>query len=190
MPKSTARIEDPRQFLDLAFGYYMTGRFAVINGLFVAPNLMHHAVELLIKFTLLKDVAESQRSDATSQLGKKYDHRLNALWNQYKRHVAPTDMSRFDRLITDLARWEDIRYGGFPTGTSVAKGLSLVRAPVRTSGQKDTYTLGLDEVDDLISAMFAASQINPAFVGTGYSHTELREWYERDNRHIMINLFG
>jgi hypothetical protein len=26
MPQSTARIEDPRHFLDLAFGYYMTGR--------------------------------------------------------------------------------------------------------------------------------------------------------------------
>jgi len=190
MSKSTARIEDPRQFLDLAFGYYMTGRFAVINGLFIAPNLMHHAVELLIKFTLLKDVLESQRSNATAQLGQKYGHRLNALWNQYKQHVAPTDVSRFDRLITDLARWEDVRYGGFPTGASVAKGMSLVRAPIQTSGQKDTYTLGLNEVDDLISAMFVASGINPGFVGVGYSHTELREWYKKDNRHIMNDLFG
>jgi hypothetical protein len=27
----TARIEDPRHFLELGFGYYMTGRFAAIN---------------------------------------------------------------------------------------------------------------------------------------------------------------
>jgi hypothetical protein len=26
-----ARIEDPYHFLDLAFGYYMTGRFALIT---------------------------------------------------------------------------------------------------------------------------------------------------------------
>jgi hypothetical protein len=65
---NTAGIEDPRRFLDLAFGYYMSGRFAVINALFVAPNLMHHAVELLIKYTLVKDVPESQRSDATARL--------------------------------------------------------------------------------------------------------------------------
>ena len=114
MPPSQARIEDPFHFLDLAFGYYMTGRFAVINSLFIAPNLMHHAVELLIKFTLLKDVPEPQRSAATAQLGQKYGHRLNALWNQYKQHVAPIDMSRFDQLIVDLARWENVRYGGFP----------------------------------------------------------------------------
>lgn len=47
----------------------MSGRFAVINGLFIAPNLLHHAVELLIKYTLLKDAPESQRSAATAQLG-------------------------------------------------------------------------------------------------------------------------
>ena len=187
--KSTARIEDPRRFLDLAFAYYMTGRFAAINGLFTAPNLMHHAVELLIKYTLIKDVPEPQWSDKTAELRKKYGHRLNALWKQYKKHVAPTDMSRFNRLIPDLARWEKIRYGGFPTGTSVAMGMTLVRAPVQTSSQKDTYVFGLDEVDDLIAAIFTASDINPAFVGSGYSHTELPEWYKRHNAHIMNDLF-
>jgi len=64
---STPRIEcqDPRHFLHLAFGYYTTGRFAAINGLFIAPNLMHHAVELLIKYTLVKDVPS--RNVATRQ---------------------------------------------------------------------------------------------------------------------------
>ena len=167
----------------------MTGRFAAINGLFIAPNLMHHAVELLIKYTLIKDVPEPQWSDKTAELRKKYGHRLNALWKQYKKHVAPTDMSRFNRLIPDLARWEKIRYGGFPTGTSVAMGMTLVWAPVQTSSQKDTYVFGLDEVDDLIAAIFTASDINPAFVGSGYSHTELPEWYKRHNAHIMNDLF-
>jgi hypothetical protein len=184
----TARIEDPRHFLELAFGYYMTGRFAAINGLFISPNLMHHSVELLIKYTLVKDVPESQRSDETAEL-RKYGHRLNRLWKRYKKHVAPTDMSRFDRLIPDLDRWENIRYGGFPTGTSVAKGMTLVRAPVQTSREKDTYVFSLDEVDELIAAIFAASDINPAAVRSGYSHTELPEWYKRHNAYIMNDLF-
>jgi len=190
MPPSTTRIEDPRHFLDLAFGYYMTGRFAVINRLHVAPNLMHHAVELLIKFTLLKHEPESQPSAATAQLAQRYGHRLNALWIRYKQHVAPTDLSRFDQVIADLARWEDVRYGGFPAGTSVAKSMGLVRAPAQTSRPTDLYVFGLQEVDDLITAMFQASRINPPFVGNRYAHTALREWYERDNQHIMRNLFG
>jgi hypothetical protein len=53
------RTEDPYHFLDLAFGYYTTSRFAAINQLNIAPNLMHHAIELLIKFTLLKDVRQT-----------------------------------------------------------------------------------------------------------------------------------
>jgi hypothetical protein len=93
-----ARIEDPYHFLDLAFGYYMTGRFAAINQLNIAPNLMHHAVELLIKFTLLKDVPQSGRSAETLQLGQKYGHRLNALWHQYKQHVVP--MATASRVMT------------------------------------------------------------------------------------------
>jgi hypothetical protein len=55
---------------------------------------------LLIKFTLLKDVPESERSAATAELGQRYGHRLNALWGQYKQHVAQTDMSRFDQVIS------------------------------------------------------------------------------------------
>jgi hypothetical protein len=78
-------------------------------------NLIHHALELLIKFTLLKDVPELQQSAATTELRQKYGHRLDALWTQYKQHVAPADVSRFDRLIVDLDRWENVRYGGFPT---------------------------------------------------------------------------
>jgi hypothetical protein len=57
----------------------MADRFAVINGLYVAPNLMHHAVELLIKFTLLKGRARvaAQRCDGTT--GTKVRILLNAL---------------------------------------------------------------------------------------------------------------
>lgn len=186
-----ARIEDPYHFLDPAFEYYMTGRFAAINQLNIAPNLMHHAIELLIKFTLLKDVPQAQRSAETAQLGQKYRHRLNALWNQYKQHVAPADLSRFDPVITDLHRWENVRYGGFPNAAaSVAKSVGMVRAPARSSKTRDIYVFGLHELDDLFTAMFAASSINPPFVGTRYAHTALREWYAMDNQHVMPDLFG
>jgi hypothetical protein len=68
--------------------------------------------------------------------------------------------------------------------------MGLVRATAQTSGPTDVYVLGLDEVDNLITAMFQASGINPPFVGNRYAHTALREWYERDNQHIMRDLFG
>ena len=70
---STLRIEDPSGFLTLAVEYHITGRFAAINSLSVAPNLMRHAVEMLTKFTLLKDIDKALLSTATAQLGKNTD---------------------------------------------------------------------------------------------------------------------
>lgn len=192
MPPSTARIEDPNHFLDLAFGYYMAGRFALLNRLDVGPNLLHHAVELLIKFTLLKDLPEAQRSAAAAQLKATCGHRLDRLSERYKDYVAPTDLSRFDQVVADLDPWEKVRYGGFPSaGSGVAKSNGPVRwASVSTSRPVDLYVLGWDDVDGLITAIFAASGINPKSVGTRYTDTELREWYEKDNQHVMSDLFG
>jgi hypothetical protein len=190
MPQGKGRIEDPYHFLDLAFGYYMTGRFAVLNRLSVGPNLMHHAVELLIKFSLLMDVPKAQRSAETAKIGRAYGHNLNKLWNRYKQHIAPTDLSQFDQVIADLNRWEKVRYGGFPTlGKGVAKAVSPARTPVSISRPTDLYVLGWDDVDDLITTIFETSGINPKYGGVGYSYTELHEWYERENKHVMGDLF-
>ena len=169
----------------------MTGRFAALNQLNIAPNLMHHAIELLIKLTLTQDLPRSQQSAATAQLAQKYGHRLNALWKQYQKHVAPANLSRFDPVIAELHRWEDVRYGGFPRpGTSVAKSIGMTRAPARSSETRDVYVFGLDEVDDLFTAMFAASDINPPSIGTWYAPTAVPEWYAKDNHHVMPDLFG
>jgi hypothetical protein len=187
------RIDDPYHFLDLSLSYYLTGRFAALNHLEMAPNLMHHAIELLIKFGLLKDVPEQQRSDATAELGKKYDHRLNALWAQFKQQVASADLSRFDLVVFNLHRWEKLRYGGFPEGAQIIRGIGLERGYLSASSvtKANTYDFGLREVDELYATLIEASNLNPAFLGSSHRHDPpLREWYERENRHVMPDLFG
>src|SRR6266571_1803468 len=93
-------------------------------------------------------------------------------------YVAPADLSRFDSVIAELHRWEDVRYGGFPDATaSVARSIGMVRAGVRSSKKRKVYDFGLHEIDDLFTAMFAASSINPSFVGGGYTHTALPRLY-------------
>jgi len=74
------RVDDPMQFLNLSFEYYLSGRFAAINRLRIAPNLMHHAVELLIKYTLLKRMPASQQSSGARDLQDQYRHDVEALW--------------------------------------------------------------------------------------------------------------
>jgi hypothetical protein len=64
----------------------------------VAPNLIHHAVELLIKFTLLKDVPNEQWSAAMMEAKMKYRHGPRKLWREFKRKLAPADLIGFDPL--------------------------------------------------------------------------------------------
>src|SRR6266496_6115166 len=52
------------------------------------------------------------------------------------------------------------------------------------------YDFGLHEIDDLFTAMFAASSINPSFVGGGYTRTALPELYATENQHMMPDRFG
>ncbi len=65
--------------------------------------------------------------------------------------------------------------------------------PLRLPGRQTAISLSLawlDEVDDLITASFTASGINPRAIGTHYAHAELRGWYERYNQHVMRDRIG
>lgn len=189
------RQEDRYHFLEAMLGYYLTSRFAMLNGLQVAPQLAHHAVELLIKFTLLKDVAdEDMTAEARRLKRREFGHDLDRLWPAYKQKIAPVDLSRFDAAITALNRWEGLRYGGFPEGKPVQRSFGPVRPGVSSASDDqdwDVYDFGLQEIDDLIRSMFKAIDLNPAFVGAGHGHRPaLREWYLQDNNHVMPDLLG
>jgi hypothetical protein len=70
-----ARVDDPFHYLDRAFEYYMTGRFAALNNLLVAPNLFHHAVEMLAKFQLLRRLPDDRLAEQVKRL-KRNGHDL------------------------------------------------------------------------------------------------------------------
>jgi hypothetical protein len=188
------RQEDPHHFLDLMFGYYLTSRFAMLNSLHVAPQLAHHAVELLIKFTLLKDVSNEEMTTEARRLKRDFGHDLDKLWPAYKEKVAPADLGRFDGAIAALNRWERLRYGGFPEGKPVQRSFGPVRPAVSSASDDqdwDVYDFGLQEIDDLIRSMLEASHVNPAFVGMAYANVAtLRQVYFRDNDHVMADLLG
>jgi hypothetical protein len=185
--RGMARVEEPRHYLDMAFGYYVSGRFALLNNIMIAPNIMHHAVELLIKYSLSKD--EPNRDAAATRVRNTRGHKLDRLWEDYKAHLGRPDLSRFDQVIAELHSWEEIRYGGFPTGAPVGRGMTRTR-PISTGASTgDNYTLVLDDIDELITSMIAASNINPAAVGSWYGPTEVPAWYARENNHLTPGLF-
>ena len=188
-----ARVDDPSHYLDRAFEYYVTGRFAALNNLKVAPNLFHHAVEMLAKFQLLRRVPEDRLAEQLRKLKRKpYGHNLYTLWSDFKAAVGRSSLDRFDAVVADLNRWEDLRYGGFPVGISTTMVFMPRRGPheTRSAEPEDKYVLMLEDIDELFTAMVAAARINPTFLGERHRlRTAMREWYAKDNVHPMANVF-
>jgi hypothetical protein len=175
------------------FEYYVTGRFAALNNLLVAGNLLHHAVELLAKFQLLRRVPDGRLGQEVTRLARKpYRHDLHILWSDFKADVGRSSLDRFDAVVADLNRWEDLRYGGYPMGIPTTMSFMMRRGPHETWSDEphEEYVLVLEDIDELFTAMVAASGINPGFLGERHRlKLALREWYAKDNLHPMADVF-
>jgi hypothetical protein len=187
-----ARVDDPHHYLDRAFEYYVAGRFAALNNLQVAPNLFHHAVEMLAKFRLLRHVPDAQLPEEVKKLKQSYGHDLLALWSDFKAAVGSSSLDRFDSVVTELNRWEDLRYGGFPIGIATTMVFMVRRGPHETwsAEPQDEYVFVLQDMDELFTEMVTASNLNPTFLGERHRlKPAMREWYARDNDHPMADVF-
>jgi hypothetical protein len=187
------RVYDPNHFLDRAVEYYMTGRFAALNNLQVAPNLFHHAVEMLAKFQLLRGVPDDRLAAEVEKYKQEpYGHNLHFLWSAFKADVAHSSLNRFDLVVADLNRWGKLRYGGFPVGIPTTMVFMVRRGPRKTKSvePQDKYVLVLEDIDELFTAMVTASSLSPAFLGVRHRlKPALREWYAKDNLHPMADMF-
>jgi hypothetical protein len=85
-----------------AVDYYVAGRFAARASLVpLAGNMMHHAIELSLKAALVERVG-------MDKLRHKFGHNVPKLWNEYR--GARTNLSKFDRMVAEVDRFEEIRY--------------------------------------------------------------------------------
>jgi hypothetical protein len=91
------------QFMKLGVQYYAAARSAAWSGLWVSGNLYHHSIEMFLKAGLA-------RRYSLEQLHKKFGHRLVTIWNTFKADFPSTTLLEFNKLIADLAGFEDIRY--------------------------------------------------------------------------------
>jgi hypothetical protein len=186
-----ARLDDPFHYLDRAFEYYITGRFAALNNLLGAPNLFHHAVEMLAKFQLLRRLPDDRLAEQVKRL-KRNGQDLRTLWSAFKAAVGRSSLDRFDAVVADLNRWEDLRYGGYPMGIPTTMSFMRRRGPHATwsAEPQDVYVLVLEDIDALFTAMVTVASINPTFLGERHRlKPDMRKWYAKDNIHPMADVF-
>jgi hypothetical protein len=170
--------------------YYVAGRFATANRFTpVCANLLHHAVELLLKGCLSYDDSRP----TIEKYGHKdvYGHNILLLWGAFKtRQPAPVPVE-FDAIVAALHAFEELRYPEqLIRDGAIIRINPLVEEPIPADRQERerSYNLALPAIDRLMGLLFNASNANPeAFLpeitdeqGTGSTYNEM----------IKATLFG
>ena len=159
----TPTLDIDSYYFNLATQYYVTARWATftISGT-VAGNLFHHAVELYLKGDLSRSMPQNQL--------RIFGHNLNRLWKAYKRKYSAVGLASFDNCIRALQKFETIRYPD-----SIAKRGMFFSIPVARAQPPlvfsvaggaitpPTYSVVVNDIDQLIGILFSISALNPDF---------------------------
>ncbi len=170
--------------------YYVAGRFATANRFTpVCANLLHHAVELLLKACLSYD--DSYETINKYHFKKVYGHDILLLWGAFKKRQPTPVPTEFDAIVAALHDFEEIRYPEELIRNGAIIRINLfVEEPTRVNGQapERSFSLTLPPIDRLVGLLFKASNANPeAFLyeitdeqGTGSTYYQM----------IKTTLFG
>jgi hypothetical protein len=178
-PPSAAKVID--EFFIYGGQYYLAGRYGMFAGLIpVAANLLHHGVEMLLKGELSKTMTPEQ-------LKVELMHNLPKIWKRFKQQAKESSLDRFNKVIKELSKYNEIRYPDSQSGmsamfdiTRAGAAQSSVSGPLVAHVRK--YKLCLEDIDDLVSEIFRVASRNPkAFLDMRFVKPEAREFLFRDN---------
>jgi hypothetical protein len=148
LPKEDAINE----FFKFGSQYYVVGRYGVFAGLMpVAANLHHHAIEMFLKGALSKSMS-------LEELKRKLGHRLPKIWKKFKVQANDPSLNRFDKIIKELNKFEDIRYPDEILRCGAGMMFDITKAGAAQSFIKGTkvpqYKLCLEDIDELVTVIF------------------------------------
>jgi hypothetical protein len=159
-----AAIDDYRHadyhFYQIALQYYAAGRFAALTWLMpVSGNIIHHAVEMMLKGRLTHTLTLQQMAD------KPYRHNLPRIWQAFKALFPAENLTRFDAFIDLLHAFDSIRYPDrlLQLGAQITVGFVTEnrlggRDPARP---EPAYRLSITDLDELMDELFRLCSINP-----------------------------
>jgi len=167
------------EFFRYGCQYYVAGRYGVFASLLpVAANLHHHAIEMLLKGALSKSMTLKEMKD-------KLGHKLEWCWEAFKAQADDASLNRFDRVIQELNKFEDIRYPDklLELGASMLFDVTKAGAAMASVGgvSQPQYRLCLEEIDELVAEIFKIGNRNiDVYLGTMMRKHGL-DYLHRDN---------
>lgn len=181
MPTADDRDRARVEFFRMGTHYYVAGRFAALSGLFpVAGNLLHHAIEMYLKGALVRLLGLNGLRD----LGHDLDH----IWNAYKARVSPADATSLDSPISELQRFERLRYPDTVVREGMDAAFTIFRGQqaeiTGPNGPLRPYSLVLEDVDALVKSIFRDAGVNPRF-HLQHLRDDAKAILSKHNRHSL-----
>ena len=175
-------------FVQNACQYYATARFAMhAKCMPVMGILFHHTVEMLLKGGLARKRTLGELKDM--------GHRLKLLWRALKEDFPDANLSRHDRTISRLDKFDTLRYPDEILRHGMG-GRAEWRGPITeviTYGEIPTprqHAIVVSDIDDLLAEVFKTCSWNPG-VFMGQDPVAL-EAIKRENDHseFLTTVFG
>ena len=160
-------------FISNGMHYYVAGRYAVFAGLNpTAANLLHHAVEMVLKGSLAKKGLDLKAL-------KRLSHDLPGIWREFTAQYG-IDGGAFDRVVAELQKFETIRY----PDEIVKQGLTCLFGrgkPGPTPSGHTTHALWLGEIDELMDKVFTVGSISHEAYFRQLHRPEAKEYLIKEN---------
>jgi hypothetical protein len=164
--------------------YYVAGRCAAQCHLSrVAGNILHHAIEMLLKSELAKQAG-------LDELKSKYGHKLDKLWHAVKEQHPDEDLTCFDQLVAGLHSFETVRYPNDYMKRGAAFSIDWSPTTItseQTGPNVPRYALLMAEIDALVARLFKVCHMNPKYFwggagsattdAIGFQNNEAGDWF-------------
>jgi hypothetical protein len=148
--------EAERHLITLAMQYHVAGRCAGVCQIVpVAGNLLHHAIEMVLKALLVRDRGLA----GVTKLG----HNLIKIWGAAVATYPELDSTNCRRAIEELDRFESLRYPDAVIARGAAIRFGWDKAPPMPTMSVPTYDLVMEDVDELFHASFVFTGKNAEF---------------------------
>jgi len=167
------------QYFQSGTQYYLAARFLTFaHQIPVSGNLFHHAIEMYLKGHLCLTWSETNMKNLLK-------HKLVRIWEEFKKDVPDRSLTKFDKTIAGLHRFENIRYPEEVFKKGMHAVISFEKPPPQPPSsprrKEPKYEVIISDVDELVAVIFEKANANPS-IYTGHLPDEARAYLTSSNK--------